>query len=219
MQLSTQHGFAFLCAPKCASSSIESVLAPHCNVNFSGPGGLKHITARDYRDTILRYHKRVLSQRPIETFSIFREPTEWLFSWYRYRQRDDIKQPDHPFHRNYTGDMSFEDFVSGYLKADNRPNFANVGNQTRFHTLKDGRIGVERIYAMSHLDQVASYLSERLGKPVELPIKNKAPEIAMQLSDQAMSALLEILADDYAIWERIIDADGVLITEIEDEQT
>ena len=217
MQLSTQHGFAFLCAPKCASSSIESVIAPYCNVNFSGPGGLKHITARDYRDTILRYHKRALSQRPIETFSIFREPIEWLFSWYRYRQRDDIKQPDHPFHRNYTGDMSFEDFVQGYLSSEKRPTFANVGDQARFHTLKGGCIGVERIYAMSRLDQVAGYLSERLGTSVELPVKNKAPEMAMQLSEQATSALREALADDYAIWQRILDADGVLVTEVVDD--
>jgi hypothetical protein len=217
MQLSTQYGFAFLCAPKCASSSIESVIAPYCNVNFSGPGGLKHITARDYRDTIYRYHRRALSQRPIEAFSIFREPVEWLFSWYRYRQRDDIKQPDHPFHRNYTGNMSFEDFVDGYLREEQRPTFANVGDQARFHTLKGGQIGVERIYGMHRLDQVAAYLSERLGVVIELPVKNKAPEMAMTLSASKATALKQTLAQDYAIWQRILDADGVLVSTVEDE--
>ena len=134
----------FSLCPKCASSSIEAAIAPFCNINFSGPGGLKHITARDYRSHILAYHQRVLANRPIEAFSIVREPIEWLFSWYRYRQRNDIRNPDHPFHRNYTGDMSFETFVEAYLEPDKRPSFANVGNQARFHLLEDGSVGVER---------------------------------------------------------------------------
>ena len=214
MQLSTDNGFAFLCAPKCASSSIEAAIAPHCNINFSGPGGLKHITARDYRAFILTYHNRVLANKPIEAFSIVREPTEWLFSWYRYRQRNDIKDPAHPFHHNYTGHLRFEEFVEAYLSDGKRPSFANVGNQTRFHTLEDGSIGVERIFDMASLDRVAAYLSEKLGKPIELPMKNKAPEMAMELSSARQMALQKKLELDYLLYNSVRANDGELKTEI-----
>jgi hypothetical protein len=92
-----------------------------------------------------------------------------------------------------------------------------VGDQARFHTLKGGQIGVERIYGMHRLDQVAAYLSERLGVVIELPVKNKAPEMAMTLSASKATALKQTLAQDYAIWQRILDADGVLVSTVEDE--
>ena len=214
MQLSTDSGFAFLCAPKCASSSIEAAIAPFCNINFSGPGGLKHITARDYRAFILAYHNRVLANKPIEAFSIVREPTEWLFSWYRYRQRNDIKDPAHPFHHNYTGHLTFEEFVDAYLTDGKRPSFANVGNQTRFHTLADGSVGVERIFAMACLDRVAAYLSEKLGKRIELPMKNKAPEMAMELTSARRTQLREAMAADFALYERVLESAGELVTAV-----
>jgi len=214
MQLSTDGGFAFLCAPKCASSSIEEAIAPFCNINFSGPGGLKHITARDYRSQILAYHHRVLANRPIEAFSIVREPVEWLFSWYRYRQRKDIMNPDHPFHRNYTGNMSFEAFVEAYLAEGKRPGFANVGNQARFHTLADGSVGVERIFDMGRLDRVAAYLSSKLNRPIELPLRNKAPEMAMELGDARQAMLRSAMAPDYALYESVLANDGELVTSV-----
>ena len=212
MQLSSEGGFAFLCAPKCASSSIEAAIAPFCNINFSGPGGLKHITARDYRSHILVYHNRVLASRPIEAFSIVREPVDWLFSWYRYRQRNDIKNPDHPFHRNYTGDMTFEAFVDAYLEQGKRPGFANVGNQARFHLLEDGSVGVERIFDMAQLDRVADYLSTKLKRSIELPVKNKAPDKVMQLSDDRKIALRGALKEDYALYESVLQSGGELVT-------
>ena len=261
MQLSSHHGFAFLCAPKCASSSIESAIAPYCNVNFSGPGRIKHINAQDYRETILRYHRQKLGMQPIEAFSIFRDPLEWLFSWYRYRQRNDIKHPGSPMHHWYTGNMSFEHFVDAYCNSTPRPKFANVGNQARFHSLRDGRIGVEKIFAMTRLDKVESYLSDRLNTEIKLPHKNAAPgtpvpssdsrllslkgmlpkvrvggllkvmsgrahaEVelsqmatgsapSMQLSAAAEAMVRGHLSRDYAIWRRIQDADGVLVTEV-----
>lgn len=214
MQLSTRAGFAFLCAPKCASSAIEAAIAPFCNINFSGPGGLKHITARDYRTHILAYHHRVLTNYPIEAFSIVREPIEWLFSWYRFRQRDDIRSPDHPQHRNYTGNMSFETFVEAYLDPDNSSSLVNVGNQSRFHLLEDGSVGVERIFDMTRLDRVAGYLSHKLNRPIELPVKNKAPEMVMRLSEDRKQDLRRALAKDYTLYNRVRQGDGELITQL-----
>ncbi|MGB1730647.1 MAG: hypothetical protein ACPHFQ_00980 [Paracoccaceae bacterium] len=32
-----------------------------------------------------------LSDGPFETFGIIRQPLDWMDSWYRYRQRDQLK--------------------------------------------------------------------------------------------------------------------------------
>ncbi len=203
MQLSSDHGFAFLCMPKCASSSIEAAIAPYCNINFSGPGGIKHITAKDYREYILAFHNKARPRTTIESFCVMREPIDWLFSWYRYRQRKDLTDPKHEFHHNYTGNMSFDDFVEGYLAEGKRPPFANVSSQGAFLKLDDGSVGVDTVYAMERLDLVAEFLSQKLGTKIELPMRNKAPEMAMSLSADNRVRLEKSLADDIAIYRQV----------------
>ena len=47
-------------------------------------------------------------------------------SWYRYRQRDQLKG-----HQNSTHGISFDAFLTAYMSED-RPHFARVGGQARF---------------------------------------------------------------------------------------
>jgi hypothetical protein len=206
MQLSSNHGFAFLCMPKCASSSIEAAITPFCNINFSGPGGIKHINAQDFRDYILAFHNKARPRTTIESFCVMREPIDWLFSWYRYRQRRDLTNPNHEFHDNYTGNISFDEFVESYLTEGKRPPYANVSTQGAFLKLKDGSVGVDVVYSMDRLDLVARYLSEKLATSIELPVRNKAPEMAMELSSKNRSRLESKLAEDIEIYQQVRDA-------------
>lgn len=203
MQLSSVHGFAFLCMPKCASSSIEAAIGPYCNINFSGPGGIKHINAQDFREFILAFHNKARPRTAIESFCVMREPIDWLFSWYRYRQREDLTNPNHEFHHNYTGNISFDEFVEAYLAEGKRPPYANVSTQRAFLKLKDGSVGVDVVYAMDRLDLVARYLSEKLGTSIELPVRNKAPSMAMELSAKNRSRLESRLAEDIEIYRQV----------------
>lgn len=189
--------------PKCASSSIESALAKHCNINFSGKDRIKHINAQDFRDYILAYHTKVLGNSSILTFCLMRDPTDWLFSWYRYRQRNHLKKPDHPFAHNYTGDISFDTFVEAYLSPEERPSFARLPRQMDFLRLRNGDLGVDRIFDMNRIDLVAEFLSERIGEQIEIPRKNVAPKMEMELSEALSDRLREFLQEDEALYRQV----------------
>lgn len=203
MQMSTQHRFAFLCMPKCASSSIESAIAEHCNINFSGNDRFKHIDAQDFQTFVMGYTRKVQRHLKITTFCLMRDPVDWLFSWYRYRQRKDLQNPDHPFAHNYTGNMSFDDFARDFMREDERPSYANLPTQSDFLLLDNGEVGVDRVYSMERLDLVAEFLSERIGQPIELPHKNRAPSLPMTLSPPVREALEQSLARDIELFRQV----------------
>ncbi|MBN7795021.1 sulfotransferase family 2 domain-containing protein [Parahaliea mediterranea] len=209
MQMSTAHRFAFLCMPKCASSSIESAIAEHCNINFSGNDRFKHINAQDFQTFVMGYTRKVQRHLRITTFCLMRDPVDWLFSWYRYRQRKDLRDPNHPFAHNYTGNMSFDEFATAFMSEGERPTFANLPTQSEFLLLDNGEIGVDRVYSMDRLDLVAEFLSERIGKSIQVPHKNKAPSLAMELSPDIRNALEQSLARDVELFQQVREA-GVL---------
>lgn len=207
--MSTRHGFAFLCMPKCASSSIESAIADHCNINFSDHHRFKHINARDFRTYILGYRDKAVGDLSITTFCLMRDPLDWLFSWFRFRQRPELRDPAHPFHHNYAGNVSFDDFALAYARKGERPDYANLPTECDFLLLENGEIGVDRIYAMERLDLVAGFLSERIGRRIRLPRKNRSPRMPMQLGSAAREALEHYLERDIALYRRVSEA-GVL---------
>ena len=75
-------------------------------------------------------------------------------------------------------------------------------------------MGVERIFDMTRLDRVAAYLSNKLNRAIELPVKNKAPEVVMQLGEDRKQDLRRALAKDYALYDRVQQSDGELITQV-----
>ena len=175
MKLSVTHNFAFLCNPKCGSTSIEKAIAKHCRVSFGGHPTLKHINAKTYHKHIFPMLKKAGMADRIETFCIMREPVERVFSWYRYQMRPLLKDPSHPNHSKYTGNISFEQFVLGFL-ADKKPAYsAKIGHQADFITLADGSVGVDKIFRLSDMAGVEKYLTEKVGKEVKIPHRNVSP--------------------------------------------
>jgi len=203
MQMSTRHGFAFLCMPKCASSSIESAIAEHCNINFSGNDRFKHINAQDFQTFVMGYLRKVQRHLQMTTFCLMRDPVDWLFSWYRYRQRKDLQDPDHPFAHNYTGNISFDQFAMAFMERDERPSYANLPTQGDFLLLDNGAVGVDCVYSMERIDLVADFLSERIGSPIDLPHKNRAPGMPMELSPAVNNSLQRYLSRDLELFQQV----------------
>ncbi len=48
------------------------------------------------------------------TFGFVRDPYSWMYSWYRYRQRDQLSNPSHRHHNRYAGNKSFDEFMLSY---------------------------------------------------------------------------------------------------------
>ena len=203
MQLSTKFGFAFLCMPKCASTSIEKEIKNYCNVNISGYPGLKHINAINFHKHILSFHKKVFPKKKIEIFCMMREPIQWAHSWYRYRTRSELRSPRNPAHSNYTGNMDFNEFVEGVLQKK-QESFARIGMQSKFMCLADGSSGVDHIFPVEDMSRVESYLSGKIGKAVKIDASNVSPVKKFELDNELQAKLQIYFAKDYSLYNSIV---------------
>ena len=103
-----EQGLAFLATPKTGSTAIEAALESLSAV-VQRPPVLKHTSVRRFH-RFLGPYLEVASGRSFEVCAMMREPRDWLGSWYRYRQREDVTDP-----KKSTRDMSFDDFVRAYF--------------------------------------------------------------------------------------------------------
>lgn len=209
MHLSIKYGFAFLCVPKCASSSIEAVLDDFSEVRFGGNPHLKHMNANELETVILSHIRSKISDARVERFCVMRNPTDWVFSWYRFRQREVLKNPNHPGAANYTGNISFNEFVSAYLNKENRPSFADITTQRNFFLMPDRSLGVDYVFSMDRLDLVEEFISNKIGREVRLPVRNVSASANYELEQKLLQELRDFLRLDYEIFQQV-SLNGVL---------
>lgn len=177
MQVSTKYGFAFLCNPKCASTSVESAIETFCNMNLKGPK-LKHLDARDYFRLLGPIFHTLFPSSKVESFCLVREPIQRMRSWYAYRARIQLKEQNSA---NYTGDISFAEFLESCI-SDVRPPYARLKSQYDFLKLKDGKLGVDRIFPIERLDLVEEFIFTKTGVRVKIPRKNRSGKADQDLS-------------------------------------
>ncbi|WP_194865053.1 sulfotransferase family protein [Alloalcanivorax profundimaris] len=207
MLLSSKHGFAFLCMPKCASTSIEIALRNYCTVRITGQPDLKHMDARTYHRYIGDMHKKLLPDVSIEVVCMMREPLEWLHSWYRYRTREELKDPTHPNRNNYTGGLEFDEFLKAYMSRE-RPPFADVGSQRQFLELENGSLGVDRIFRVDDMEGLKSYFREKLGEEIEIPNENVSPSMPMELGRFREWRIKRYLSKEYELYHSLPGGSG-----------
>lgn len=231
MLVSTKHNYVFLCTPKCASTSIEAALKPYSNIVFGQP--FKHTNYRDYS----RYFDSYICEKSeldcIETICIVREPLSWLHSWYQFRSRNELRNPEHPKHKNSTFGTKFEEFVKAYM-SPNPPSFANVGSQFSFVKDEKNKVGVDTIFMYENISDFVEYMSNKVGKRLKIEYKNMSPlndykpdpalivgrikqKIAkklnlsisiratkdIEISEYLMSELQVFMSADYELYERL----------------
>ena len=125
-----------------------------------------------------------LSDVPFETFGIVRHPLDWMGSWYRYRQRDQLNGL-----QNSTHGISFDAFLTAYMSED-RPHFARVGDQALDH-----------LFQYEQLDQAVAFFENRLGQQIELPHKNVSPKVDLPVSDENYQAFQSYATDQFTLWQ------------------
>lgn len=202
MQLSTEFRFAFLCMPKCASTSIEAALSPYCDVSETKHPVKKHMNARFFRENVLPEYQSTMSAGKIEICCLMREPVEWVHSWYRFRSREKLKDPQSRNHHKYSGDMSFEVFVEGVLQEE-VPAYAKMPRQHEFLRLGDGSLGVDYIFPLSAINRLEDYISAKVGSRVNFPERNVSPKIPLVLSALMKQRLQDHLVEDYKIYHQL----------------
>ena len=171
MQISLKHRFAFFCTPKCASNSIEAMLRPHVDVDLQGSPQVRHTNVTQYRRYLAPYLAEVAPDATVETVALVREPVSWLYSWYRFRARSELRVKKHV---NSTSHVSFEEFLAAYLDEP-QPEFARVGSQADFLLDENGRQGVDHLFAYENVEVLVDWFAGRIGIPMSLRAINVSP--------------------------------------------
>ncbi|RMF37711.1 MAG: hypothetical protein D6754_08860 [Alphaproteobacteria bacterium] len=196
MVISFRHRLAFLAMPRAASSAIERVLAPRCEIVAGGEPALKHMTVQRFAKHFQPLARDYGIGR-LETACLFRHPVDWLASWYRYRQRKGVPDP-----ARSTAGLDFEGFVEGYL-ADPQPEWARVGRPARFV----GGLGrpprVDHIFRYEHFDAFAAFLSARFGEALRFDRINASHGAPVSVDGRLRARIEAAMDDEMRIWHDI----------------
>ncbi|MDO5369073.1 gamma-glutamyl kinase [Paracoccus sp. (in: a-proteobacteria)] len=183
-----------LSIPKTGTTALEAALAPKAEIVLRSRPEIKHLTMSQYNLRIEPLLRNIPGER-FRVAAILREPTDWLGSWYRYRQRPQVVgQP------NSTFGISFEGFVQDYL-SDDRPPYAALGRQSGFLSPAPGKRGPDLLFQYEQMDAVLRFFEEALQTTLKLNRVNVSPPADMALSEETAARLRAALAEDYALWE------------------
>lgn len=184
-----------LSVPKTGTTAIEAALAPHAAMAILDPPELKHAPVYRYNRFFRPMVEKFIGE-DVDVMAVVREPKSWLGSWYRYRQRPFLEGK-----RQSTADLSFEQFVEGYLREP-RKGFADVGSQAKFVEPRPNGIEVTHLFCYEKLDDAVAFLEKRLELSIELARTNVSPQADLSLSDALETRLKTSCAEDFALWER-----------------
>ena len=174
MLISVKHNFVFFCTPKCASNSIEAMLQPFSDISLLGPPYFRHTNFRRYNKYISPFIENATRGDSLETICLVRDPISWLYSYYRFRSRFQIRNPNHPRFSSSTYKISFAEFVSAYMSQDPPP-FADVGCQFNFVKNELDQIGIEKLCPYENIEDFIQYMSRKVESPLKIGFKNVSP--------------------------------------------
>ena len=186
---------AILATPKTGSTAIEAALDSMATMSIQRPPVLKHTPVQRFHRFIGPYLEAT-SGHPFTVVALMREPRDWLGSWFRYRQRDDIGEA-----AKSTSGMSFDQFVNAWCD-DPQPEFAAVGSQARFLQPK-GEKGVDRLFRYEEIETFVHFLEDRLDCEIILPRLNVSPSASLDLAPQTEARLRKVASRDFALYETL----------------
>lgn len=193
MMVFWQERLAILATPKTASTAIEAALGGLAAVVIQRPKALKHTDAKRFAAFWQPYLAEAAGEA-FEVAALMRHPRDWLGSWYRDGQRDDV-EPGHS-----TRGMSFDDFVQAYCAPGPRPSFADVGSQAEFLG-RNSPARVDRLFRYEDLSGFLEFLEDRLGCEILLPRLNVSPLANTSLSAETEALLHRVCAEDFALYD------------------
>ena len=194
------HGFVMLSLPKTASTSLVRTLQRHAEVVLRVNPGLKHVNCGQFHQLVVPLlRKGGYRRRDYELCVMFREPVEWLESWWRYRSRPQLEENAERF----TGEQSFEEFALDYLE---RPDPLR-GRPARFVSMtKDLDLGVDRIFQLEAPEVWQQWMSTKIGKDLSFPQANYSKERAEpELTAGTRARLVEYFRPEYDIYGHLRD--------------
>lgn len=198
MLVSTQHRFVFLANHKCASSSIAAALGPYCNLFAERDYRLRHANFAHYQQFILPFLEAMVGAevREYKVYCLFREPVDWLFSWYRFRMREELVSEQ----MKYTGNIDWRVFMEEAFKERAAP-YANLPAQHRFVKGLDGTADGLTIFRYDEIDLFVDALTRQIGEPLKIYNWNVSPVLDFRPSEKDRKRCRDELVEDYAVYD------------------
>lgn len=184
MIASVDRGFVLLCNPKTGTTSLEQAFRPFAEISVGGPPKWKHIGYDGLRNMFGNFFEK----RDCRIYAVVRDPIDTLESWWRYRSREQLKNPKHRRHRNYTGNISFSRFVEDWA-SDSPPPHARISTSTDWCLTKKGELAPLVYYRYESLEALVEALSAHVGKRPELPEINVSPRRERDIDREALLRL------------------------------
>ena len=191
-------GLVLLATPKTGTHALEAALGDVADMAFRHPPRFKHMKLTWAVTTLHRLIESPEWER-FRTVAVMREPLDWLGSWYRYRQRPGQEQA-----RNSTHGISFDDFVTEYMKGK-RAAFAQVGSQTKFLEPQNNGTAVTHLFRYEDQDGLRRFLSNRLEIEIETRRMNSSPAMALALDPDVEQRYRRKFAVEYQLYDGIAE--------------
>ncbi|MEH7826845.1 hypothetical protein [Gemmobacter denitrificans] len=189
-----------LATPKTGTTAIESALESMAHVVIQRPPQLKHASVRKYHRFMGPWLESAAGG-PFTLIATMREPLDWLGSWYRYRQRDDMNDD-----RKSTEGITFDAFVRAYC-SDAPPAYAAVGAQANFLQAK-GERGLDHLFRYERIEDLITFLEDRLNCEIILPRLNVSPKADLALDPATERMLRKFAAKDFALYDTLCEKTG-----------
>ena len=193
-----------LATPKTGTTAIEAALESMAHVAIQRPPQLKHVSVRKYHRFIGPWLESGAG-KPFTVIATMREPLDWLGSWSRYRQREDMGDEA----KSTTG-MSFDAFVRSYC-SDAPPPAVAVGSQAQFlmpKTDKTGEKGLDHLFRYEKIEDLIAFLEDRLGCEITLPRLNVSPQLSLEIDPATITLLRKVAVRDFELYDRLCQAGG-----------
>lgn len=210
MLLAPGKGFVFLAVPKTGTTAIERAFRPHSEGSFLR-NPFKHSRYDQFQQYVQPFlEAKGFPRESYEVVCISREPLDWLFSWWRYRSRPDLADPAARRHRNYSGDVTFEQFARAYLQRHQQKRtgsgkkYANIGRLSRFVRPLPGEPEVDRIFRYDRMELLVDFLCDKVGEGVDAKARNVSPKRSFELSPECEQDLRDFFQPEYRIHEAAI---------------
>ena len=181
--------------PRTGSTSLHKALRPFADIEWSNPPSRKHTNVRNFEKWA------VTRPRRIETYTrvaVMRDPLARIASWYRYRRRPDMENPE-----NSTQGFTLSEYVAASI-SPNPPKPAKLGNQYRFLCNADDELAVNELLCIERTDVMVDYFNGVFGD-IELPHRNAAPNEDLDLDPEAEARFREVHAAEFDLFARVAE--------------
>jgi hypothetical protein len=167
MLLSLSKKFLFIANLKTASTSIESVLAPHAELRLMESKYGKHQSFADFAERF-KWMLGLIDVNDLFIFGVMRDPVDYVLSIYNSHKADRFKNNA----RVYTGNMDFGQFITNWVPK----NADQIRPQISRFVHADGRVAANLLISFDKLQQGLEIVARRLNTPelLKLPRMNES---------------------------------------------